>query len=201
MPSQHGTVGSSCYLAHDGIPKAMDSNDISIRTTEEIEKYEFLHHQEFAHTRIYDVNFLERVGLDEELPTLRTIGWGKLYDEPRLSSRLLTLEFFMTFEIIEKNRKSFVKFRLFGKSFGCDFSRFSGLLDFSKSCLPESSAMRNFKKVEFTDAISGNSARRRLNDIHNPSLRFLHRWMLFTLFPILELHSVTAPELKYCLLW
>jgi hypothetical protein len=52
-----------------------------------MEKYESLHHQEFAHTCNYDVNLLERVGLDEELPTiLRIIGWGKLYDEPRLGS-------------------------------------------------------------------------------------------------------------------
>jgi hypothetical protein len=122
------------------------------------------------------VNLLERVGLDEELPTiLRTIGWGKLYDEPRLGSRLLTLKFLMTFETVEKNRKSFVKFHLFGKSFGCDFSRFSELVDFSKSCLLESSAMRNFNKVKFSDAISGKSSRLRFSDIHNPSLRFLHR--------------------------
>jgi hypothetical protein len=94
------------------------------------------------------VDLVERVGLDEELPTiLRTIGWGKLYDESRLGSCLLTLEFCMTFEIVEKNRKSFVKFRLFRKSFGCDFFRFNELLDFSKSCLLESSAMRNFNKV------------------------------------------------------
>jgi hypothetical protein len=46
----------------------------------------------------------------------------------------------MTFETVEKNRKSFVKFCLFGKSFGCDFSHFSKLLDFSKSYLSESSA-------------------------------------------------------------
>jgi hypothetical protein len=57
------------------------------------------------------VNLLERVGLDEELPTiLWTIRWGKLYDEPRLGSCLLTLEFLMTFETVQKNRKSFVKF-------------------------------------------------------------------------------------------
>jgi hypothetical protein len=94
------------------------------------------------------VNLLERVGLDEELPnTFRTIGWGKLYDEPCLGSRLLTLEFLITFKTVEKNRKSFVKFRLFGKSFGCDFSHFSELLDFSKSCLSESSAMRNFIRL------------------------------------------------------
>jgi hypothetical protein len=105
----------------------------------------------------------------------------------------------MTFETVEKNRKSFVKFRLFGKSFGCDFSRLSELLNFSKSCLPKSSAMRNFNKVEFSDAISRKSAKLRFSDIHNPSLRFLHRWMSFTLFPMAELHSVTTPELK-CLL-
>jgi hypothetical protein len=90
----------------------------------------------------------------------------------------------------------FVKFHLFGKSFGCDLSHFSKLLDFSKSCLPESTAMRNFNKVEFSDAISEKSARLRFSDIHNPSLRFLHRWMSFTLFPMVELCSVTTTELK-----
>jgi hypothetical protein len=124
------------------------------------------------------VNLLERVGLDEELPTiLRTIGWGKLYNEPRLGLHLLTLEFLVTFEIVEKNRKSFVKFHLFRKSFGCDFSRFSELLGFSKSCLSESNAMRNFNKVEFSDAIFRKFTRLRFSDTHNPSLRFLHRWM------------------------
>jgi hypothetical protein len=164
MPSPHGTVGSSRYLEHDDVPEATDGDDISIRTTEETGKYESLCRREFAHTHVYDVNLLERVGLDEELPTiLRTIGWGKLYDEPRVGSRLLTLEFIMTFEIVEKNRKSFVKFLLFGKSFGCDFSHFSELLDFSKSCLPKSSAMRNFNKVEFSDANSRKSARLRFS--------------------------------------
>jgi hypothetical protein len=143
------------------------------------------------------VNLFERVGLDKEPPTiLRTIGWGKLYDEPHLDSRLLTLEFLMTIETIEKNRKSFVMFCLFRKSFGCDFFHFSKLLDFSKSCLPKSSAMRNFTKVEFSDAISRKSVRLRFSDIHNPSLRFLHRWMSFALFPMAELRSVTTPELK-----
>jgi hypothetical protein len=197
VPSPHRTAGSSPYLAHDDVPKAMDGNDISIRNIEEMEKYESLRHQEFAHTHVYNMNLLERVGLDEELPTiLWTIGLGKLYDEPRLGSRLLTLEFLMTFEIVEKNGKLFMKFCLFRKSFGCDFSHFSELLDFSKSCLLESSAMRNFNKVEFSDAISRKFTRLRFSDIHNPSLRFLHRWMSFMLFPMVELCSVATPELK-----
>jgi hypothetical protein len=78
MPSPHGTTGLSRYLAHDDVPEVTNNDDISICTTEEIGKYESLHRQEFSHTRIYDVNLLERVGLDKELPTiLRTIGWEK----------------------------------------------------------------------------------------------------------------------------
>jgi hypothetical protein len=38
--------------------------------------------------------------------------------------------------------------------------------------------------------------RLRFGDVHNPSLRFLHRWMSFTLFPMAELHSVATPEHK-----
>jgi hypothetical protein len=92
VPSPHGTKGSSHYLAHDDVPEATNNNDISIRTTEEMEKYESLHCREFAHTRIYDVNLLKSVDLDEELPTIfRTIDWGKLYDEPHQGSHLLTL--------------------------------------------------------------------------------------------------------------
>jgi hypothetical protein len=152
---------------------------------------------EFAHTHIYDVNLLERVGLDKELPTiLRTIGWRKLYDEPHQGSRLLTLEFRTTFETVEKGRKLCVKFHLFGKSFGYDFSWFSELLDFSKSCLTESTAMRNFNKVEVSDTIFVKSARLRFSDIRNPSLRLLHRWMSFMRFPMVELCSVTTTKLK-----
>jgi hypothetical protein len=48
----------------------MDGDDISIRTTEEMEKYESLRHREFPHTHVYNVNLLDRVGLDEELPAI-----------------------------------------------------------------------------------------------------------------------------------
>jgi hypothetical protein len=70
--------GSICYPAHNGVPMATDSDNISIRSIKEMEKYESLHQREFAHTRVYDVNFLERVGMDEELSLiLWTIGWEK----------------------------------------------------------------------------------------------------------------------------
>jgi hypothetical protein len=84
VPSLHETEGSIRYLAHDDVPMATDGDDISIHSTEEMEKYESLRQREFGHTHVYDVNLLERVGVDEELPLiLQTIGWEKLYGGDR----------------------------------------------------------------------------------------------------------------------
>jgi hypothetical protein len=47
-----------------------DNDDISISCNEGMEKYESLHQQEFGHTCVYDVNLLERVGMDEEPPLI-----------------------------------------------------------------------------------------------------------------------------------
>jgi hypothetical protein len=78
--SPHETGGSINYLAHDDVPMVTDDDDISIHSNKEMKKYESLHQREFGHTRVYNVNLLEGVGMDEELPLiLRTIGWGKLY--------------------------------------------------------------------------------------------------------------------------
>jgi hypothetical protein len=61
---------------HNDVPMATNDDDISIHSVEEMEKYESLHQREFGHTRVYEVNLLERVGIDEELPLiLWTIGW------------------------------------------------------------------------------------------------------------------------------
>jgi hypothetical protein len=70
VPSPHETGCSIRYPAHDDVPVATDGDDISIRTTAEMEKYESLLYWEFAQTRVYHVNLLQRVGLDEELLTI-----------------------------------------------------------------------------------------------------------------------------------
>jgi hypothetical protein len=40
VPSPHRTTALSCYLAHADVPVATNGDDISIHTTEEMEKYE-----------------------------------------------------------------------------------------------------------------------------------------------------------------
>jgi hypothetical protein len=61
-----------------------DRDDISIDTTAETEKYESLRHREFAHTRVYDVDLLERVYLDKDLPTILQTYNSHSYPEPSL---------------------------------------------------------------------------------------------------------------------
>jgi hypothetical protein len=55
----------------------MDDDDISIYTSEELERLDSLRVQEFVHTRVYDVHVLKKGEMDVDLPTLfRTIGWS-----------------------------------------------------------------------------------------------------------------------------
>jgi hypothetical protein len=82
MPSSHEIGGSIRYPAHDDVPMATDGDDISIHTTVEMEKYESLRHREFAHTHVSDVDILEGVGLDEELPTILQTYPSHCYPEP-----------------------------------------------------------------------------------------------------------------------
>jgi hypothetical protein len=56
-------------------------------STVEMEKYESLCHREFLHTRVYDVDLLERVSSDEELPTILRIYPSHGYPEPSLRAR------------------------------------------------------------------------------------------------------------------
>jgi hypothetical protein len=197
IPSLYG-IGQLGYPPTKGKGSMMeDDTDIIICDNKELVTFESLRDQEYTHTHVYNVTLRERVGVDIELPTiLYTIGWEKLYEAPHSGSCLLTLEFLTIFESYATSRKSLVCFRLFKQEFKLDYSHFSDLLDFSSSCLPKSRAMKNFSRLEFCDEISGKSSRIRFSNIHNPTLRFLHRWMSFTLFLMRELRSTTVVELR-----
>jgi hypothetical protein len=108
----------------------------------------------------------------------------------------LTFEFLKTFETYEHDGNPWVHFCLFGETYQFDFPQFSELMDFSRNCLPKSQVMRNFNRLDFCNDISGKTARIRFIDIQNLSLRFLHRWLSFTLFPKRGLCSITIAELK-----
>jgi hypothetical protein len=57
--------------------KIVDNDDISIYTSEELERLESLQVREFVHTHVYDVNLLKKGEMDVDLPTLFcVVGWS-----------------------------------------------------------------------------------------------------------------------------
>jgi hypothetical protein len=77
VPSWHKAAQLSNYLAQIGDCKIVDDDDISIYTSEDLERLESLQVWEFIHTRVYDVNLLRKGEIDIDLPTLfRAIGWS-----------------------------------------------------------------------------------------------------------------------------
>jgi hypothetical protein len=80
-PSSRGSGSCSDDGSQDStrstsfVSLATDGDDNSIYSIEEMEKYKSLRERELRHTYVYDVNLLDRVGMDEVLPLiLRTIG-------------------------------------------------------------------------------------------------------------------------------
>jgi hypothetical protein len=97
----------------------------------------------------YDVELLNRVGMDIEFPTIfHVIGWEKLNEAPRSRSHscLLTLEFLRSFDSFTRVRK-LCSFSLFLGGNSNFSSHFSELMDFSNSCMLEEKAMKMFSRI------------------------------------------------------
>ena len=73
------------------------------------------------------------------------------------------------------------------------------MLGFDKNCNHNlDRAVEGFDRVDFWKEISDkdSSSQPRTSEIHNPTLRFMHRWLAMTLFPRNDLHTVRVDEMK-----
>ena len=104
----------------------------------------------------------------------RTIRWedARGIDEP--GCKLLTIEFLCTLQPIDSE----VSFRLFGKEFSIPGNFFSKLLGFHSQCIIDvNSAIQDFNRNKFWREISKEIVcyHPRTNEIHHPTLRFMHK--------------------------
>jgi hypothetical protein len=60
VPSWHRAAQLSYSPPHTRAHNIMDDDDISIYTSEELQRLESLRVREFVHTRVYDVNLLNK---------------------------------------------------------------------------------------------------------------------------------------------
>ena len=111
-----------------------------------------------------------------------TIGWHSLWQfTDELGIRLLTIELCL----LQVSHDG-VYFRMLNQDFNLTWSQLNVTLGFDEACLLDiDHATHRFNKAKFWEAIttSHNCSKPRPNEIHNPTLRFLHHWMVVTLFP------------------
>nr|AAM74467.1 Hypothetical protein similar to putative retroelement [Oryza sativa Japonica Group]AAP53492.2 hypothetical protein LOC_Os10g24380 [Oryza sativa Japonica Group] len=175
--------------------RLLNDTDLDLVSDREKQAYYMLSDQEYAHTREYSPELLKKIGMDVEFRAIwKAVGWQRfaMVDEP--SSRLLTLQFLCTLKEIEDG----ISFRFFREEFTLTWKGLSTLLGFHDSCKNYlQKGISGFKKNMFWEDTSGAPIckKPRMNNIHNPTLRLMHKWIAMTLFPRGDLRPIRRDEL------
>src|SRR6187551_2533119 len=192
-------AGAAGLGGGSAVPQArqlLSENDIVLRTDRERSTFNELRLKEFEHTLVFDRDLLRRTGMDEESAEIfHAVGWENFWEINEPGSYLLTLEFLST--LVSENGG--IRFRFFNQEFFCSWRDFSLALGFSSRCsLEPSRALKRFDRVAFWKRISGNTNCHapRMNSIHNPTLRFMHKWVAMTVFPRADIRPVNTVELR-----
>jgi len=125
----------------------------------------------------------------------RAAGWEKFWRINEEGCRQLTIEFLCML----KRNATHVTFRIFGEQHTYTWKQFSTLLGFDKICNNNlGKDVEGFDKVDFWKEItdSDDSSLPRTNEIHNPTLCFMHRWISMTLYPRNDIRTVRIDEMK-----
>ena len=162
-----------------------DVSYLDLQDDHERQAYAMLKHQSFGHTQAFDPDLLEKTGMDIDFAFVwHAVGWEGFASVEENGSRLLTIQFLC---MLREEAKG-VHFRFFGNEYYYAWQDFSHLLGFS-DCLPVflEKSYCGFNRHEFWGLISGQVVHGkfapRCNDIQNPTLHLMHKWVAITLFP------------------
>lgn len=130
-----------------------------------------------------DPDFLRVTGMDREFAVIfNEMGWDTFWQISEAGSKLVTAEFLCTLQLFS----NVVTFCLFNKEFKLTWKELSEHFGFCSKCIIDvDSTILEFDKTKFWREISGEDKcdHSRTNSIQLPTLRFIHKWMGFTLFP------------------
>jgi hypothetical protein len=148
------------------------------------------------HTPNFDNNLLQATGINTEFELIfGNIGWEDTWIITEEGSKLLTMDFLCTLTLDDDN----VEFRLFNRSFTLTWETLSTTLGFAENySLDVDASLHDFDRSHFwTDISNLKSARKpTTNEIHRPTLRFMHKWLATTIFSKEELGTVRNEEMK-----
>jgi hypothetical protein len=134
--------------------------------------------------------------MDNEFASIwKAVGWTDFVNVSELGYRDLTIQFLCT--LIEENDG--ISFRLFGNEFSLSWKELSMILSFYHRCNSNVvKATRGFEKQSFWQSISGESTywKPRCNDIQNPTLCLMHKWLALTCLPRYDVPPIRIDELQ-----
>jgi hypothetical protein len=175
--------------------RLLNDIDLDLVSDQERQAYYMLSDWEYAHMREYSPELLKKISMDVEFRSIwKAVGWQRfaVVDEP--GSRLLTLQFLCTLKEVEDG----ISFCFFRKEFTLTWKSLSTLLGIHDSYkIDLLKGISRFEKNRFSEDISGAPIckKPRTNDIHNPTLRLMHKWIAMTLFPRSDLRPIRGDEL------
>ncbi len=173
----------------------LKDTDLDLVSDRERQAYYMLSDREYAHMREYSPELLKKIGMNAEFRSIwKAVGWQRFAVVDEHGSRLLTLQFLYTLKEIEDG----ISFRFFHKEYTLTSKGLSTLLCFHDTCkIDLRNGVSEFEKNRFWEDISGAPIckKPRMNDIHNPILRLIHKWIAMTLFPRGDLRTIREDEL------
>ena len=137
---------------------------------------------------------------------LTVVGWENFADIVELGSQLLTMEFLMTLTIEETCTETKVYFWFFNEQFKMTLQQFSVTLGFNKRCILDHNTLverYEYDRSSWWSLISNEpvSSKNIIVSIHNPTLRFLAKWLAIVVHSRTDLRLCSLQSCSICTLW
>lgn len=176
----------------------VEGQPLDLHGDREIQAYALIKDRVFVHTQAFNSELLESIGMDVNFANVwHTIGWNDFMPISEEGSHLLTIQFLCTLQEADDG----ISFHFFRREYQLFWMNLSLLLGFHRKCIVDfDKAVRDFNCQSFWTSISdqvvvGKFAPR-CTDIHNPTLRLMHKWLALSIFPREDVRLVHNDELK-----
>ena len=142
-----------------------------------------LKRQTYAHDKRFETRFLIMTGLLQDMNQAFTaVGWENFADIVEPGSHLLTIEFLMSLTVEETSTETKVYFQFFIDQFEMTLQQFSVALGFNRRCILDPNRLverYQYDRSSWWSEISNEpvSSKNSIVSIHNPTLRFLAKWV------------------------
>ena len=129
-----------------------------------------------------------------------TTGWEDFVDVVEPGSYLLTMEFLISLAVEETGSETKIYFRFFNEQFVMTLKQFSIVLGFHKMCILDPNTLAEkyqYDHNSWWSLISDEPVNSKNNivSIHNPTLRFLAKWLTMVVHPRADLYLCSLLDL------